>query len=307
VDFTTIARKVILTVAGNRVVSNAAKRYGLKLGANRFVAGTTLDAAIDVCRDLNKRGIVVTLDHLGESVLDTREAAATVDAYLALLDAIKSAGVNSNVSLKLTAMGLSFDPALARQNVEKIVARAAELDNFVRIDMEDTPYTTITIDIAKDLYKKYGHVGTVIQSYLYRSEQDVQDLGALHMNLRIVKGAYKEPANLAYPRKADVDENYKKLVALHLKNGNYTAIATHDENMIAWAQRFVTEHNIPRTQFEFQMLYGVRMNRQEELAREGYKVRCYVPYGEMWYPYFTRRLAERPANVGFILKNLFKG
>lgn len=303
-DITPLARKVILTVAGNRVVSNAAKRYGLKLGANRFVAGTTLDAALDAVRDLNRRGILVTLDHLGESVLDTKEAEATVQAYLSVLDAIKRAGVDANVSLKLTAMGLSFDQALARKNVARIVERAAQLDNFVRIDMEDTPYTDITLDITRELFQKHGHVGTVIQAYLYRSEQDVAELGAQKITLRIVKGAYKEPANLAFPKKADVDENYKKLVALHLKNGCHTAIATHDENMIAWAKAFVAENKIPKSLFEFQMLYGIRTARQEELAKEGFTVRCYVPYGEMWYPYFTRRLAERPANVGFVLKNM---
>lgn len=308
-DITPLYRKFVLTLAANPAVSRTAQRVGMKLGASRFVAGETLDRALEVVRDLNRRGILVTLDHLGEGVYEEAVARQMCQAYLDLLDGIAASGVNSNVSLKLTQMGLSFDRKLTDEIIHTIVDRARERNNnFVRIDMEDTPYTDATLDIYYNLRKMgYDNVGTVIQSYLYRSEKDVEALNKWNANLRIVKGAYKEPPELAYPKKADVDEAYKRIVASRLRQGYYTAIATHDEKIVEWAKELVARENISRSIFEFQMLYGVRMSWQEQLAKEGYKVRCYVPYGKMWYPYFTRRIAERPGNLWFVVKNLIKG
>ncbi|MFZ5817581.1 MAG: proline dehydrogenase family protein [Bacillota bacterium] len=308
-DFTPLYRKFVLTVAANRAVSHAAQRVGMKLGASRFVAGETLDRALEVVGDLNRRGILATLDHLGEGVHEEAVARQMCQAYLDLLDGIAASGVNSNVSLKLTQMGLSFSRSLTDEIIRTIVQRARERNNnFVRIDMEDTPYTDATLEIYYNLRKMgYDNVGTVIQSYLYRSEKDVEELNKVNANLRIVKGAYKEPPEHAYPRKVDVDESFKRIVAGRLRAGYYTAVATHDERIVDWTKELVAREGISHGIFEFQMLFGVRMSWQEQLAKEGYKVRCYVPYGRMWYPYFTRRIAERPGNLWFVLKNMVKG
>lgn len=307
-DFTPLYRKMILSIAANKAVTATALKVGMKLGASRFVAGETLDQALNVVRDLNRRGILVTLDHLGEGVHEEKIAREMCQSYLDLLDGIAAGGVNANVSLKLTQMGLSFNRALTEEIVHAIVARAAQYQNFVRIDMEDTPYTDATLEIYRSLRQQgFDNVGTVIQSYLYRSEKDVAELINMGANLRIVKGAYKEPPEHAFPRKFDVDENYKRLVALMLESGRYVGVATHDEKIVDWLKQFVAEKGIDRSRFEIQMLFGVRQSWQEQLAREGYKVRCYVPYGRMWYPYFTRRIAERPGNFWFVLKNLIKG
>lgn len=308
-DVTPLYRKFVLTIAANPAVSKMAQQVGMKLGASRFVAGETLDRALEVVRDLNQRGIIATLDHLGEGVFEESVARQMCQAYLELLDGIAASGVTSNVSLKLTQMGLSFDRKLTDEIILAIVQRAKERNNnFVRIDMEDTPYTDATLEIYYNLRNMgFDNVGTVIQSYLYRSEKDIEELNKWNANLRIVKGAYKEPPEQAYPRKVDVDEAYRRIVASRLRQGYYTAVATHDEAMVNWTKELVAREQIPRSIFEFQMLFGVRMSWQEQLAKEGYKVRCYVPYGKMWYPYFTRRIAERPGNLWFVLKNLIKG
>ncbi len=307
-DFNLLYRQMVLSIAANRVVTRAALKFGMRLGASRFVAGTTLEQALDVVRDLNRRRILVTLDQLGEGVYEEPVARQMCRAYLEMLEGIARTGVNASVSLKPTQMGLSFDRKLAEENITAIVKKAAELGNFVRIDMEDTPYTDATLEIYRNLREAgYDNVGTVLQSYLHRTEQDVEALKPLRPNLRIVKGAYKEPPHLAFPEKKDVDENYKRVVASLLKAGCYTAIATHDERLVEWTKEFVRREGIPDSLFEFQMLYGVRMSWQEQLAREGYKVRCYVPFGEMWYPYFTRRIAERPGNLWFVIRNMIKG
>lgn len=307
-DLTPIYRKFVLSIAANKAVTKLALKFGMKLGAARFVAGESLAQALEVVRDLNRRGILVTLDYLGEGVFDEQVAREMCAAYLALLEGIQQSGVNSNASLKLTQMGLSFDRKLTDEIIHTIVGKAAETNNFIRIDMEDTPYTDATLEIYYELRRQgFDNVGTVIQAYLYRSEKDIAALKDVNVNLRIVKGVYKEPPEHAFPQKADVDENYKKLVANLLLAGKYTAIASHDEQIINWAKHFTAEHGIDRSQFEFQMLFGVRMNWQEQLAREGYKVRCYVPYGQMWYPYFTRRIAERPGNLWFVVKNMLRG
>ena len=308
-DLNSLYRNFVLTIAANKAVTAMALKVGMKLGASRFVAGETLDQALEVVKDLNRRGILVTLDQLGEGVYEEKVAREMCQGYLDMLDGIARTGVKSNVSLKPTQMGLSFDRKLTEEILLTIVQHAKEQgNNFVRIDMEDTPYTDATLEIYRMLRAKgYDNVGTVIQSYLYRTEKDIAELMKLNPRLRIVKGAYKEPPEHAFPKKFDVDENYKKVVATLLQNGHYTAVATHDETIVNWLKEFAREQNIPRDQFEIQMLYGVRMSWQEELAREGYQVRCYVPFGRMWYPYFTRRIAERPGNFWFVVKNMIKG
>lgn len=307
-DLAHLYRKTVLTIAANRAVTAFALKAGMKMGAARFVASESLEQALTVVADLNRRGIMVTLDHLGEGVHEESVARGMCQAYLELLDGIARTGADANVSLKLTQMGLSFDRKLTDEIMESIVRKAAQTDNFVRIDMEDTPYVDATLGIYYHLRKLgFDNVGVVVQSYLYRTEQDVADLDKVSANLRLVKGAYKEPPDLAYQGMPEIRESFKRIVKSRLSRGLHTAIATHDESLVAWAKEWATEQGLAKSQIEFQMLYGVRMNWQEELAREGYKVRCYVPYGKMWYPYFTRRIAERPDNLSFIIKNMFKG
>ncbi|SDW77396.1 L-proline dehydrogenase [Marininema mesophilum] len=303
-----MARKAVLTLSSNPIVTRLVSKYGMKLGASRFVAGENMEDTLHKVKDLNKDELLVTLDLLGESIYTREEAVVATDGAVRSFDAIRQKGVTSNVSVKLTQLGLDIDPAFCLENMDRIAAKAKETENFVRIDMEDSPRIDATMDIFLTLLEKYGreHIGLVIQSYLYRSQEDVDKLGALKANLRIVKGAYKEPREVAYPDKKDVDDAYLRLVASHLKNGCYTAIATHDTAIIDWTKRFVRENHIPADLFEFQMLYGIAASLQLELVREGYKVRVYTPYGKDWYPYFSRRIAERPANALFILKSLFR-
>lgn len=302
--FDQFMRKAVLTVADNRAVSSFIKKYGMQMGAKRFIAGEMLHESIENVKRLNKDGLVATLDHVGEFVANKQEAIEAADEACSIFKAIADAGVTSNVSVKLTQFGLNLDKDLCFENMDRIAAEAKKYNNFVRIDMEDSPVTQVTIDIFKKLLEKYGkeHIGLVVQTYLYRTEQDVIELGKLGANLRIVKGAYKEPAEVAFQDKAKVDENYIKMVKLHLTNGNYTAIATHDHNIINEIKKFVKENNIPNSLFEFQMLYGVRDQYQRELSKEGYKLRVYTPYGIDWYGYFTRRIAERPSNAFFVLR-----
>lgn len=303
------SRKVVLTIAANPLIRSLASKYGLKLGAGRFVAGETLEKAITRARELNEQNIWVTLDHLGESVTSKEEALHATRTAIDTYSAIFAAGLTkTNVSVKLTQLGLDIDSAFCLENMRQIAAKAKETQNFLRIDMEDTPRLKITMNIFQTLLDEFGSavIGLVIQSYLYRSEQDVEQLGKQGVNLRIVKGAYKEPKEVAYPAKKDVDDQFIKLVQQHLSNGAYTAIATHDENMIHPLLAWIKEQNIPSHLYEFQMLYGIRTDLVLKLTAEGYKVRVYTPFGREWYPYFTRRLAERPANALFILKNLFK-
>ena len=274
--------------------------------ATRFVAGETLDQALAVARKLNGEGITVTLDHLGESVNSLDEAAAACDVYLRTLDAIQLGGVHGNVSLKLSQFGIDLSEAECRSNVERLVGRAAECGNFVRVDMESSEYTDRTLALVRDLHAKHGSVGTVIQAYLYRSKADIEELCQRGIRIRLCKGAYLEPAAVAFPKKTDVDANYIDLMKLLLDRGTYPAIATHDEKMIEATRAYVAEKKIARDRFEFQMLYGIRRDLQRKLIGEGYRVRLYVPFGEAWYPYYMRRMAERPANVLFILRNVFR-
>ena len=275
--------------------------------ADRFVAGENVLEAVDAVRALNARGIRATLDVLGESVTTREGARRAADNYLRLLDVIAEAGVDSNVSLKLSQMGLDVDPALCRDNMLRILELAEARASFVRIDMEDSAHTQPTLDLFAGLHAVHQNVGVVIQAYLYRSRQDVEDLIARGARVRLCKGAYAEPASVAYPRKEDVDQSYAELMEQLMLRGNYPGIATHDEKLIDRAVQLAEGRGIDRARFEFQMLYGVRRDLQDRLAKEGYNVRVYVPFGREWFPYFMRRMAERPANLGFFLTNLFQG
>lgn len=307
-DFDQIIRKIILTAAQNPIIQNTISKYGMNWGVRRFVAGEKLSEALETVKKLNGQRLLVTLDYLGESVADRVQAAEAAHSIVQIFPEIARHGLKSNVSVKLTQLGLAIDPAFCLENMDRITAEAKKYNNFVRIDMEDSAVTQATIDIFKTLLQKYGkeHIGVVIQSYLYRSEKDVLELGELGANLRIVKGAYKEPRDVAYPLKKDVDRQFQKLVELHLGGGHYTAIASHDPNMIEHAKRFAAERGITNDRFEFQMLHGIASSLQLQLVEEGYKVRVYTPFGAQWYPYFTRRIAERPANAVFVLKGLFR-
>lgn len=274
--------------------------------STRFVAGETLEEALDTSRRLNAEGITVTLDHLGESVTSLTEAAEARDVYLATLNALKQSGIKGNVSLKLTQFGIDLSRDDCQANVGQLVEKAADLGEFVRVDMESTAYTDRTLDLVETLFARSGAVGVVIQAYLYRSKGDIEKLCEKKIRVRLCKGAYLEPAAVAFPKKADVDRNYIELMKILLDRGNYPAIATHDENMIAATKAYATARGISPDSFEFQMLYGIRRDLQRQLIAAGYRLRLYVPFGKAWYPYYMRRLAERPANVFFILRNLFR-
>jgi proline dehydrogenase len=274
--------------------------------ATRFVAGDTLEKALSVSRQLNSESITVTLDHLGESVTTLDEAAAARDVYLRTLAAIHGSGVQGNVSLKLTQFGLDISYEQCFANVEQLVRCAASNDSFVRVDMESSAYTDRTLELVEGLHARYPNVGVVIQAYLHRSRADVEKLCANGIRVRLCKGAYLEPASAAFPKKADVDRSFIELMRLLLDKGPYPAIATHDENMIEATEEYVAKRGISRDAFEFQMLYGIRRDLQRRLVSQGYRVRLYVPFGHAWYPYYMRRLAERPANVLFILRNLMR-
>ena len=273
----------------------------------RFVAGENLTDAVEAIRKLNRQGISASFDHLGESITSEKATEAEVDEYVHVLDSIHETGLDSNVSVKLTQLGLDVSQELCYANTRKIVEAARRYQNFVRIDMEESSKTDATIQVFKRLRAEFDNVGIVIQSYLYRSEKDIEDLLKLNARIRLCKGAYKEPPSVAFPNKSDVDANYVKLTGLLLSSGIYHGLATHDQNMISSAIQFAKEHGIPSDNYEFQMLYGIRRDLQEKLVREGYRMRVYVPYGRYWYPYFMRRLAERPANIWFVLRNVMKG
>ncbi|MFN2511100.1 MAG: proline dehydrogenase family protein [Pyrinomonadaceae bacterium] len=275
----------------------------------RFVAGEILEEAVSAIRELNAAGCCASFDHLNESVANPEEAAKEIEEYLRILDQIEVTNINSNVSIKLTQFGLELDPELAYKNARTVVANAARRGNFVRVDMESSKVTQVTIDIFKRLRSEFGlnEVGIVLQSYLRRTYADAQDLLKIPARIRICKGAYNEPADVAFPDKKDTDENYIRVMQLLLTSGVYHGIATHDPKMIDATIEFAGREGIGKEAFEFQMLYGVRRDLQHQLADDGYNMRVYVPYGKHWYPYFMRRLAERPANIWFVLKNLFKG
>ena len=274
--------------------------------ASRFVAGDLLPDALAVGRRINGQGMFVTFDHLGENVTLVEEAAASREVYLRTLDEIAVSRMRANVSIKLTQFGMDVSEQACRANVEQLVCRAADLGSFVRVDMESSVYTTRTLALVTQLHERYGSVGTVIQAYLYRSRADIEALCERGIRVRLCKGAYLEPEEVAFRRKSEVDRNYIELMEILLTRGVYPAIATHDPRMIDATREFARRHDIPRNGFEFQMLYGIRRDLQRQLAAEDYRVRVYVPFGRAWYPYFMRRLAERPANVLFLAKNLLR-
>jgi proline dehydrogenase len=301
-------RSLVLTAADSPRLQRFVQRYGFRLGAARFVAGESLDAAVPVLRRLNEQGLLTNTTLLGEGVRDEAETREVVAAYCGVLDRIHAEGLRTNVALKLTHLGLSIDEELAQRNVGELVEHAAQRGNFVRIDMEESAHVDATLGIYRRL-RESGHenVGAVLQSYLFRTEEDLAALLPLLPNLRLVKGAYLEPPEVAYPRKSDVDAAYVRLLEKSLAAGGFTAVATHDERLIEHAISFAREHGIPKERFQFQMLYGVRSRLQLDLVGRGFDVLVATPYGPEWYRYLMRRLAERPANVLFLLRNLVRG
>jgi proline dehydrogenase len=305
-----LLRSAFIALSRNRQLRQFSERS--RLGArlsSRFVAGMEIDDALRVAEAMNGQGITVSLDSLGESVTSEAEAHQSAEVYHRLLDAIEARKLNANISVKLTQMGLELSPALAESIAESLTGHAQAAGSFVRIDMEDSSLTQATLDIVRRLHARTelrGAVGVVIQAYLYRSQADIELLLADGIRVRLCKGAYNEPAEVAFPHKADVDQNFLRLAGMLLDSPVYHGLATHDEPMIDGIKEFARQHAIDAGRFEFQMLYGVRRDLQRELVRQGYNVRVYVPFGRAWYPYFMRRLAERPANVLFIAKNMLR-
>jgi proline dehydrogenase len=297
-------RKAILAAADSRRVQSLVRRHGMRLGAARFVAGESLDECIAVLRRLNEQGLHANTTLLGEGVLEPGATEQVVAAYEQVIDRIAAEGLRANVALKLTHLGLEIDEELAFANMSRLLRRGS----FIRIDMEQSQFVDATLRIYRRLREEgLDNVGTVLQAYLYRTPEDLESLLPLAPNLRLVKGAYLESPEIAYPRKADVDEAYARLAETMLAGSGHVALATHDESLIDRAIRFADEHGVPRERFELQMLYGVRPQLQLALARRGYKVLVATPYGPEWYPYLMRRLGERPANLLFFLKNTLRG
>jgi len=302
-------RNALLYLSNQQGIFDFVRHNGVaKSFASRFVAGESVTTAIEAVRGLNAKGITASLDLLGESTTNEKEAYTSQREYLQLLDLIAREKLNANVSLKLTAMGMDISDDLCVKVTRDILERAKQYGNFVRLDMESSAYTQKTIDMFEQhFYPDFkANVGIVLQSYLFRTEADAVRASALGARVRICKGAYKEPATVAYPEKADVDKCYVRTMHHLMEHGNYPGIATHDEVIIADAKRFAKEKGIANDRFEFQMLYGVRRDLQESLVRDGYRIRCYVPFGTQWYPYLMRRLAERPANMAFMAGNVMK-
>jgi proline dehydrogenase len=305
-----LTRSALIYLSRQEGLKEFAAKFGLfKKLTTRFIAGETIDEAVAAIRDLNTHGCSASFDHLNESVGSVAETEGEVREYLDVLARIQETGIDSNVSIKLSQFGLEIDPELAYRNARRIVAEAARRGIFVRVDMEGSNVTQATIDLFKKLRTEFGlnDVGIVVQSYLYRTMDDVRNLLKIPARIRICKGAYNEPPDVAYPEKKDVDDNYVRVMQLLLASGVYHGIATHDPKMIEATIDFANREGIGKDAFEFQMLYGIRRDLQDQLARDGYRMRVYVPYGKHWYPYFMRRLAERPANIWFVLKNMLKG
>ncbi|HJS99705.1 MAG TPA: proline dehydrogenase family protein [Terriglobales bacterium] len=305
-------RALLIHLSENRPIRAMAEHSiaGLRM-SRRFVAGTTVEEALAAAQAVNRLGMGVSLDNLGENVTNAEEARRSAQVYQRLLHEIEGRKLQANVSVKLTHMGLDVDENLARELVSGLVARAGSSNpqNFVRVDMEGSPYTQRTLELVHELHRQPGNagvVGAVIQSYMRRSEQDVEKLLAAGIRVRLCKGAYKEPPEIAYQKKSEVDANYVTLTKMLLKSGIYHGIATHDPRMIEAAIAFARQDKIPPQSFEFQMLYGIRRDLQQKLVREGWRMRVYIPFGTEWYPYLMRRLAERPANLLFLMKNIFR-
>lgn len=303
-------RAFFIALSENRTLRHFAEQSSMgQRMSKRFVAGMSVEECLRATKEVNDLGMSVSVDNLGENVTNADEARHSEKLYQEMLDAVSARKLNANVSLKLTHMGLDVDPQLAFDITSGLVKKAASIDNFVRVDMEGSPYTQRTLELVHELHRvpgNEGHVGAVIQAYLKRSERDIEKLLAERIRIRLCKGAYKEPAEIAFQAKSEVDANYVKLMKILLKSGVYHGIATHDENMINATKDFARKENIPPGAFEFQMLYGIRRDLQQQLVKEGWGMRVYIPFGTEWYPYFMRRLAERPANAMFVLKNVFR-
>lgn len=299
-----VTRNFFLFLSKSSLLNHIARNWGSAVASKKIIGGKDFESAISVIKRLNDQGMAVTVDHLGEFVTKAEIANERTDECIQTIQRIAEAGLNSHVSLKMTSLGLDIDDDLVYRNMKRILDMAEKHRIMVTIDMEDEQRCQKTLDIFKEMKSQYEYVSTVLQAYLYRTEKDLDDLNELQPFLRLVKGAYKESAEVAYPNKKDVDQNYKKLIEKQLLTGNYTAIATHDDQMIEFTKNIVKKHNIPTSQFEFQMLYGMRSETQQALVKEGYQMRVYTPYGREWYGYYMRRLAERPANIAFALKGM---
>ena len=305
-----VTRSALIYLSRHEGLKDFAANFSLfKRLTTRFVAGENIEEAVAAIREINSDGCSASFDHLNESVSSPQEADGEVKEYRRILARIDDTGINSNVSIKLTQFGLELDPELAYRNARMVVEDGARRGNFVRVDMESSAVTQVTLDIFKRLRDEFGlnDVGIVLQSYLRRTYEDAQQMLKIPARIRICKGAYNEPPEVAFPDKKDVDDNYVKVMQLLLSSGVYHGIATHDPKMIDATIDFATREGVGKEKFEFQMLYGIRRDLQRQLARDGYNMRVYVPYGKHWYPYFMRRLAERPANIWFVMKNMFKG
>jgi proline dehydrogenase len=304
----TVSKSFFQVLAGSSALKSLASRYGMRRGggfARRFIAGETIDESIVAARAIQASGLLVTLDFLGESVGTAAEADAATRAYLRVIEAIAASGIERNISLKLTQLGLTVDRATCVDNLRRILDAATAHDFFVRIDMENSPFTAVTLDVFETMWQQgYRNAGVVLQSCLPRSEADAARMNALGARVRLVKGAYKEPRDVAYQSKADVDAAFVRIMRLLLAGGKYPAIATHDPAMIEATRAAATERGVNPSRFEFQMLYGIRRDLQNSLQRQGYRMRVYVPFGREWFPYFMRRLGERPANVGFVIRSV---
>ncbi len=307
--FAALPKAVFAVLAGSGTLKSLASRYGMRHPgsfARRFIAGESIHEAVEAAREVERQGLLVTLDLLGESVSSSDEALAATRAYIETIEAIQASGVGRNISLKLTQLGLDIDQATCIDNLRRILDVAAAGDFFVRIDMENSPYTDRTLDTFETLWNiGYRNVGVVIQSYLKRSMADIARVNALGARIRLVKGAYREPAAVAFQQKADVDKAFVDQMQVLLTDGTYPAIATHDPPMLEATQAFAASRQIAKDRYEFQMLYGIRRDLQASLSAEGHPFRVYIPYGTEWFPYFMRRLGERPANVGFVVGSVF--
>jgi proline dehydrogenase len=302
------SKALFFALSRSAVLKRLASRFGMaspESFARRFIAGETVEEAIEAARVLQARGLLLTLDYLGESVRTAEEAAAATREYVRLIDVLVASGIERNVSLKLTQLGVGVDRATCVDNLRRILDPAQSHGFFVRIDMENSPYTDVTLEVFETLWQQqYRNIGVALQSCLYRTEKDVNRMNQLGARVRLVKGAYKEPPSVAYQKKADVDDAFRRLMRLLLDEGTYPALATHDETLIAEAHGYAGQRGIPSSRFEFQMLYGIRRDLQNSLAARGYLMRVYVPFGRQWFPYFMRRLGERPANIGFVVRGI---
>jgi proline dehydrogenase len=303
-----VSQTLFSILAGSQSLKSIASRYGMRARggfARRFIAGETVEEAIDAARQIQANGLHVTLDYLGESVASIAGADAATRAYIAVIETITASGLERNLSLKLTQLGLTIDRATCVDNLRRVLDAAVAKDFFIRIDMENSPYTAVTLDVFETMWQQgYRNAGVVLQSYLPRSEEDAGRMNALGARVRLVKGAYNEPRDAAYQAKTDVDASFVRIMRILLVGGTYPAIATHDPAMIEATRAFAAERGIDAANYEFQMLYGIRRDLQNGLKREGFQVRVYVPFGREWFPYFMRRLGERPANIGFVIRGV---